>query len=252
MIEIGIFKESLKARTAYTGEDGTPFAHKTVIIGPTKPTPSAPNAYLVEQAPLTTLPVHFHGYGQFQIIVDGAGKLGRHDLRVCTAHYAGQQTAYGPLRSGERGLSYLTLRAATEGAAFFMPAASHYRNPNIPRFERFGVEGALSNDGVIQTLLPEDTLGLGAWLLTVPEGQSVASPLLNNGSGRFYVVLDGVWQMNPRLTRLDIVWTDANEAPLEIVGGQGGLKLMIVQFPANACEIPHPAPERPQNTKING
>lgn len=39
MIEIGIFKESLKARTAYTGEDGTPFAHKTVIIGPTKPTP---------------------------------------------------------------------------------------------------------------------------------------------------------------------------------------------------------------------
>ncbi len=252
MIEIGRFKESLKRRTAYTGANGAPFAHKTVIIGPTEPTPFAPNAYLVEQAPSTVLPVHFHGYGQFQIVVDGDGSLGRHDLRVPTVHYAGQQTAYGPLKSGERGLSYLTLRAATEGAAFFMPASSQYRNSNIPRFERFGAEGTFLDDGAIQTLLPEDTLGLGAWLVTVAEGQSVKAPTLNNGSGRFYVVLEGSWQMNPLLDPLDIVWTDSNEAPLEIAGGPGELKVMVVQFPANSCEVPHPAPQRPQNTNIDG
>lgn len=244
-------RESIGRRTPYS-KDGALFAHKTILMGSQVPHPLAPNAFLVEQEPNTELPVHFHGYGQFQIFVNGSGKLGHHALCAPMVHYAGQRCAYGPIKAGEAGLSYLTLRAATEGAAFYMPQSRHLRDPNIPRFER-SAHGNASTDSEsnVQSLLSEDTPGLGAWLVSVTNGHTIGAPELGNGSGRFYVVLEGQWKREQEsLEALDIVWAAPSEAPLELTAGDGRLVVMVVQLPANACEHPHPAPDRPQNTNI--
>lgn len=253
MTETAIHRESIGRRTPYS-KDGALFAHKTILIGSPEPRHMAPNAFLVEQEPNTELPVHFHGYGQFQIFVNGSGKLGQHELRAPMVHYAGQRSAYGPIKAGEAGLSYLTLRAATEGAAFYMPESRHLRDPKIPRFERSAYgEVSITRESCIQSLLSEDTPGLGAWLACITNGQTIVAPELSNGSGRFYVVLEGQWRREQHcLEDLDIVWANPSEAPLELTAGEGGLVVMIVQLPANACEHPHPAPDRPQNTKIGG
>ena len=50
----------------------------------------APNAFLVRQHPGVTLPTHYHHTAQFQVVAEGSGTLGRHDLMPFTVHYAGQ------------------------------------------------------------------------------------------------------------------------------------------------------------------
>jgi hypothetical protein len=55
--------------------------------------PDLPHACLSQRDPGRYSGVHFHKRDQFQVIVDGKGKLGRHDLAPYGVHFA---RAYTP------------------------------------------------------------------------------------------------------------------------------------------------------------
>src|SRR6056297_1868691 len=69
-----------------------------------------PQGFLVEQPPeAITLP-HFHEANQFQVFVEGRGRMGRHAAEPLTIQYANAHTPYGPIVASETGVKYFTLR----------------------------------------------------------------------------------------------------------------------------------------------
>src|SRR5215813_9925623 len=61
--------------------------------------PKLPHAALGQwQAGRLSRP-HFHENDQFQVVVGGKGKLGRHELAPYTVHFSRAYTPYGPLSS---------------------------------------------------------------------------------------------------------------------------------------------------------
>ena len=83
----------------------------------------APQAFLIQQDPRTLIRSHFHAQDQFQVVAEGGGMLGRHALSPLSVHFASRYTGYGPITSGDEGLSYFTLRAVTTPRAYFLPEA---------------------------------------------------------------------------------------------------------------------------------
>jgi hypothetical protein len=247
MTLLGTLSDAALRRTSYF-LDGELLSYKSVLIGAGQPDPRMPNAFLVEQAAHRDLPAHFHGYGQFQVVVAGDGQLGGHDLRPLSVHYAGQRTTYGPIRPGAAGLSYLTLRPRTEGPAFFMPQSRHLRDSAIPRYEVFSkqhdfagaVERVPAAEMQIVPMLESTPVGLAAWLVRIPPGMSASAPPLPGGSGRYHVMVGGELELpQGPADWLATLWTDPDET-LQLKAGDKGAEVLVVQFPGDACKHPLP------------
>ncbi|MBT6274304.1 MAG: hypothetical protein HOI95_09240, partial [Chromatiales bacterium] len=105
-----IFNGSQYARTDYLGHDHSDR--------------DTPQALLVEQMPESLIPPHFHGIDQYQVVVKGRGKLGKHELSPVCIHFTKGYTGYGPVMAPyDETLFYFTLRAQSEPGAFFLPEA---------------------------------------------------------------------------------------------------------------------------------
>ena len=57
-----------------------------------------PQAFLVIQPPGAVTPAHFHEPNQFQVFVEGDGRIGAHPTAPLTVQYANGHTPYGPDR----------------------------------------------------------------------------------------------------------------------------------------------------------
>jgi hypothetical protein len=78
--------------------------------------------------------------------------------------------------------------------------------------------------------------GLAAWFVHIPRRSQKAAPVLENGSGRFYVIVRGELQsaQQPPVGALSVIWTAKDEKPLELQASDEDLDVIIVQFPKNA------------------
>lgn len=72
--------------------------------------PGMPQILLVEQSPRAELLPHYHASDQFQIFIEGEGRLGKHDVRPVSIHYTNRYTGYGPLIANNGGIQYFVLR----------------------------------------------------------------------------------------------------------------------------------------------
>src|SRR5689334_17803737 len=69
--------------------------------------PASPHAGLSQRAPGRASRAHFHTVDQFQIVVAGAGRIGRHELAPYSIHFSRAYTPYGPLvTTGAAGLTF--------------------------------------------------------------------------------------------------------------------------------------------------
>ena len=81
-----------------------------------------PQGFLVDQPAGAVTQPHFHSHPQFQLVVDGSGRLGKHDVGFLDLHYVNGHTPYGPVAAGD-GLLYFTLRRYWDAGAKYMPAS---------------------------------------------------------------------------------------------------------------------------------
>src|SRR3954468_22483128 len=81
---------------------------------------AGPQVYLVEMEPDTVIEPHFHQVDQFQVMVSGAGMLGRNPAAPILIHYADHSTAYGPIHAGPCGLSFFTVRARSDPGGIYL------------------------------------------------------------------------------------------------------------------------------------
>lgn len=96
-------------------------------------------AYLVQQE-AAELRAHFHEVDQFQVVVGGAGSIGRDAAGPGVVHYTDAFTSYGPIRTDPAvGISYLTLRRDPTTGLNYMPEEREKRRRMAGRGEHFTV-----------------------------------------------------------------------------------------------------------------
>ena len=93
-------------------------------IGNSHKNQRGPQAFLVElEKPGHIIKPHFHHVDQFQIVVDGGGTLGKHELQPVTVHYTDSFTPYGPIVAGDEGLKFFNFRPCADVGAEYMPGS---------------------------------------------------------------------------------------------------------------------------------
>ena len=213
-----------------------------------------PQAFLVEQVPNWLLPTHYHQEHQFQVVVGGSGRMGASAIELLGVHYASPHAAYGPLVSGEDGLSYLTLRAVHDSGAWYLPDQREHLLLRIPKRHAHGAPALRPTDEALlhlaapltETLIEPDAQGLAAWTVSLPAHACVPDPggEVPHG-GRFYVVTRGsLVHGGEPLPGLAVIWVGAQDL-FEPQAGAQGAELVVVQFPLAAQQSFIEAMQRP-------
>jgi hypothetical protein len=150
-----------------------------------------------------TLDVHFHELDQFQVVVSGSGRLGRHQVGAGTVHYTDAHTPYGPIVAGDPGLGYLTLRRDSDTRTLYMPASrerlgeARTARPSFPHRNIEFDPNSCPNDGP-------------CWHLDEPDGVQIGHLRLDAGAG---VVVE-------RPAPQDAYLVITRGAAMTVVGGQ--------------------------------
>lgn len=201
--------------------------------------PEQPYAFLVEKNAYGIVPPHFHEVNQFQVIVDGYGRLGKQDVRPFTLHYTNGYTGYGPICAEEAGIAFFTLRNRFDpGAKYF--ADSRHLMQSAPRRHRVSNHLALSHAAALQSrqsaaletvIAPEDD-GLAAWFLRVAPGATLQAPEPGQGGGQYVIVAGGTLLYDGvELPRLSCAYVSRHAGPMPLQAGPDGLEVLIAQFP---------------------
>lgn len=204
----------------------------------------APTVFLVEQPPDYSVPTHFHRQNEFQVVVQGAGSMGRHPIRPVTVHYAGAYTGYGPLASGPEGLFYFTLRPAFDAGPLYVdgnrdqllrgPKRQLHSTPYAPL-----TPDALARIAVPEAfdLIPEQADGIFCRRFLIPAGDEVRMPSPEGGGGQFVMVITGsVRHGDAELTRWETLHV-APEAPaMTVRAGAQGAEVLLMQLAPTAPE----------------
>ena len=209
----------------------------TIFLG-SRDTPDYPHARLAEQDPGRYTAPHFHTHDQFQIVVGGKGKFGRHQVAPFGLHFTRAYTPYGPLIADEReGLTFIVLRTKFDPGSHDIPDERDLllqvpdRHPlqitSHADFPAFQSQIALH-------ALPEvhDENGLSAYALSMKPHTATLAPDPSGGAGQYVVVVKGSVlhdEKEYRAPALIYVWPD--ETPCQVTSGAAGLDALVVNFP---------------------
>jgi hypothetical protein len=202
------------------------------------PERDSPQSFRIQQDPGLIIHPHFHFVDQFQVVVEGAGTIGRNQADPITVHYAAAHTGYGPITAGPEGLTYVTMRAQSDcTGAQYLPAARS-RMQNLPKRYRLAEPcPSLSDAELMQlqqsklTTLLQESDGLAAWVLRLPAGAITHTPDPAAGGGQSMFLNRGSMVLNgAALDKHSCLYLSSHEAPLEIQAGPQGLELVICQF----------------------
>ncbi len=206
-----------------------------------------PMAFLVEKDPAAIVKPHFHSADQYQVVVQGGGRLGVHDVATVSVHYTDSYSAYGPIVAAGEGISWFTLRNAWDPGAQYMPAQRQQLREARARFQhREATCGPLAplTDAELATLtgvngsavIEETKDGLGTWRYTVPAGGVARGPDPASGGGQFWLVSAGTAHVpgGALLPVNSCVFVAPDDAAMQMFAGPAGADLLCMQFPKRA------------------
>lgn len=208
-----------------------------------KDRPETPHAFLIEDQTGGPIPPHFHRVPQFQVIAEGGGKLGRHDVSSIAVHYTDPYTGYGPIVPGEQGLSYFTLRMQFDPGANYVghPGVRELLQPSRKRHLLVGAEQVAVSmgdtlmqrtTGTLDDLISLQDDGVAATILRIGPNGRATGPAPSIGGGQFYLVVNGSLEFkNQMLPFLSCLFVPSSEDPLEVRAGPSGLEVLVLQFP---------------------
>ena len=230
----------------------TPFIGKnrnTIAPGEAPPADGVlyPVAFLVEKDAGAVVKVHFHSADQYQVVIQGGGSLGKHDIGTVAVHYTDAYSAYGPIVANDRGVSWFTLRNTWDPGARYMPEQRHVlreARATISHREAtcgplpplsVGALAALKAD-TAEAVIAETEDGLCTWRYTVPAGGSVTGPDPVSGGGQYWLVSGGSASVpgGELLSAQSLVFVGPDEAASVLTAGPGGADLICMQFPRRA------------------
>jgi hypothetical protein len=202
-----------------------------------------PMAFLVEKEPGAVVRPHFHEADQFQVVVQGGGRLGRHDIGTVAVHYTDAWSAYGPIVAAGEGVSWFTLRNTWDAGAQYMPTARSKLRAARARFQHRETtsaplapwsEAELGRLSAVEQVTEMATAdGMASWRFRLPAAATGIGPDPGNGGGQFWVVLAGTASCagSALLPVESCVFVGPEDAALSMTAGPAGVELLCVQFP---------------------
>jgi len=218
-------------------------------VGSVSQRSSGPQGFMVEfQTPHGVIPPHFHLVDQFQVVVGGSGKLGKHALAPVSVHYADAFTPYGPISAGPDGLSFFTLRVEGDLGSQYMPGSRDKMERKAGR----NLSGHVVMDGTgtvaagnvadFRPLLGPFDDGVAAFSAQLQPGDVVKGIDAAPGGGQYYVVLEGsLLHEEQQLPRLSCLFVAAGEQAPCLKSGPGGVHLLALQFASRPRALQQPA-----------
>ncbi|MFL5254929.1 MAG: hypothetical protein ACJ8AI_18955 [Rhodopila sp.] len=206
-----------------------------------------PMAFLVEKQAAAVVHPHFHQADQYQVVVQGSGRLGLHDVGGIAVHYTDAYSAYGPIVASDQGVSWFTLRNAWDPGARYMPehrrqlreARARYQHreatcgplPPLTGQER----AALTTSDQTAVIAPMSD-GLGTWRYRVPADGSVVGPDPSRGGGQFWLISAGSAALadGALLPVLSCIFIAPEDAAACLRAGPDGADMLCLQFPKRA------------------
>jgi hypothetical protein len=206
-----------------------------------------PMAFLVEKDAAAIVRPHFHAADQYQVIVQGGGRLGIHDVATVSVHYTDAYSAYGPIVAAGEGISWFTLRNAWDPGARYMPAERAQLREARARFQHreatcgplaplTEAELAALTEVTGGAVIEETKDGLGTWRYTVKPGGVARGPDPATGGGQFWLVSSGTAHVpgGALLPVNSCVFVAPDDAALDMFAGPAGADLLCMQFPMHA------------------
>jgi len=217
----------------------TPIPGNITFFRQSAKTPIAPCAiFNLHDIPGRFGETHFHAVDGFQIIVDGKGKLGRHDVSPYWVHFSRAYTPYGPLQSDRNvGWAMLTLRARYDPGAQIFPESRHKLN-QVPNRRPWQAAKTITfppqGPGIRLQDVPEikDEQGLFVQTLTMAPHTHVVAPDPSGGDGQFVVAFKGSLIHDGKEHKaMTVAFIKPVEDAFDIHAGAQGLEGLILNFP---------------------
>ena len=177
---------------------------------------------------------HFHDVDQFQVIVDGDGRIGKKAVRPITFQYADAFTPYGPIVANDRGLSFFTLRNIASGGFWGMPG----NKQSMPGRAGRNIEGVFdlstgvpaAGQVIREELMPREADGVAAVGIRLG-ANAHAEGLPSSGKGQFYLVCAGTVTTGGKvLNERSVIRVEPDDPTLELVAGPDGAQVLALQF----------------------
>jgi hypothetical protein len=219
----------------------------TVFFGPrtSKDHAPGPQATMSELQANEEVVPHFHGVSMFQLFIAGAGTLGARGQKVLeplTVQFKDHHTAYGPIKAGPLGLSFVALRMYTGVSEPVYAGSPDYRERLKPSKRRnltsspvrFSIEPVLKarTEASWETLLEPTDDGMHAQVVRLGAGMSVQGPDPKLAAGYYVFVGNGsLVHAGEELPLWSVVVVENNEDGFEIRAGDKGVEALVLQYP---------------------
>jgi hypothetical protein len=209
----------------------------TIFMGSRK-TPEAPHARLAEQDPGRYTKPHFHTRDQFQIVVAGKGKFGRHEIAPYGIHFTRAHTPYGPLLADAKlGMNFIVLRTRFDPGSFDLPDSRDLLM-QVPdrrpwQITAQAVFPRLEGESLLRAVPKiHDDHGLAAYTLNLQAHATAQVPDASGGNGQYVVIVKGSARHDDRdYASPALIFIRPDEGPYAIHAGAAGLEALIVNFP---------------------
>lgn len=196
-------------------------------------------SFLVETSPGAVIKPHFHRVDQWQLFIGGSASFGRHAIAPVSLHFAGAYSPYGPIRAGENGIAFFTLRNRFDWGTAYMPEFRKELWENRRLFREVKIDcvapavldrfsAATASTEIILT--PEKD-GLAAWRLILPPGSSAVGPAPAGGHGQSWVVISGAIEHGSKsLATKSCLFVFPDEAAFTFTSAEGA-EVWCLQYP---------------------
>ena len=242
--------DDIKPEQVKRGGGGSTSRTSTSFIRATPENPIGPTAFMVRYDPGHVSSTHFHEVDQFQVLVDGKGRFGRHDVTPYSVHFSRAYTAYGPLQSDpEKGWAFMTLRTRFDPGAQRFPAAQEKLKQVVNRQPRqvtekvsFPVEGSGARFENIPNMEDDNDHGLFARSISMAPHTRTTTPDPAGGDGQYVLLVKGsLIHEDKEHKALAVVFIKPDEGAFHLCAGAQGLRGLVLNFPQVA--------ERPANAR---
>lgn len=238
MPQIATHDDVKAKRTQREVEDGRHRVWRTDFIVAPKERPELPQAFLIESTPGRLLPTHFHEVDQVQVVVKGVGTLGRHPLAAPGVHFARGFTPYGPIRNGEEGIGFMTLRARRDVMDAQFLTERRWRLDEVPdrkpwQVTKVPVFPPIEYGATIQRMEGlKDERGLAGWSVVMGPEAEAGLPAPAGSDGQFIVILKGSLVHEGRERKgLTVIYQAPEEPAFRLRAGSERLEAIVLNFP---------------------
>jgi hypothetical protein len=223
-----------------------------------------PQGFLVHfRTPGGVIKPHYHPVDQFQVVVRGNGRIGRHplfqfmqdgdwqallhvredaepsaeDQLQVAVQYADGYTPYGPIVAGDSGIGFFTIRATPDHTpSNYMPESREKMNPHRAGRSMARVMDArpVADEGNVlrEVLIEPHPDGLAAFGARARAGAAFRAAEAPGELGQYYLLVRGnVILGRSRLPRESCLWLSPHDDVPELVAGPDGAAVLVLQFP---------------------